>query len=357
MADTEAASITPWKDGYWRALGYPSMLWVVDGNNFVNFPASGKPTNQDNPMNKGTFSFGDFGDAHDEVAKETGKKRYNVEISAWGGSWKPHAVLNDDGTKLTYYGMARSIDSMVWMSKEEVEEYKASGDPASSPPNNYKMQPENQGKLLWLSGAPGLGKSTSGLMLNKKAGYVYYEADCFMNHLNPYVPTDVDEPTLAMFTQKFLKGVSQERLDVVAEGVIDFMGMIDGKEYNFEKLCQFYSAMSKDIDTEQKRIGGDWAVAHAVPTRKFRDHIRKQLGSNLIFVVLHMSKEDQVERIKGRHGDDAMFVDMLTKSYDVFEPAEDDEPNTISIQVTKEMTRDDVADKILQKVKDYKSNL
>ena len=184
---------------------------------------------------------------------------------------------------------------------------------------------------------------------------MYYEADCFMNHLNPYVPTDVDEPTLAMFTQKFLKGVSQERLDVVAEGVIDFMGMIDGKKYNFEKLCQFYSAMSKDIDTEQKRIGGDWAVAHAVPTRKFRDHIRKQLGSNLIFVVLHMSKEDQVERIKGRHGDEAMFVDMLTKSYDVFEPAEDDEPNTISIQITKEMTRDDVADKILQKVKDYKS--
>ena len=51
MSDTEAANITPWKNGYWRAMGYPSMLWVVDGNNFVNFPASGKPTKQDNPMN------------------------------------------------------------------------------------------------------------------------------------------------------------------------------------------------------------------------------------------------------------------------------------------------------------------
>ena len=353
MANYDPSSLTPWKNGYWRALGYPSMLWQINGNDFVNFPASGKPTNQDNPMNKGTFTYGDFGDASPEVEQETGKKKYNVEISAWGGSWKPHAVLNDDGTKLTYYGMARAVDSMVWMSEKDVNEFIESGHPADNIPNKYKIQPENQGKLLWLSGAPGLGKSTSGLMLNKKADYVYYEADCFMNHLNPYVPTDVDEPTLAMFTQKFLKGVPQERLDVVAEGVIDFMAMIDGKEYDFDRLCHFYSAMSKDIDTEQKRIGGNWAVAHAVPTRKFRDHIRKQLGSNLIFVVLHMSKEDQVERIKGRHGDEAMFVDMLTKSYYVFEPAEDDEPNTISILITKDMTREDVTDKILRMVKNY----
>ena len=356
MAIEEVANATPWKNGHWRCEGYPSMLWLINGNDFVNFPASGKPTKQDNPMNKGTFTYGDFGEASPEVEKESGKKRYNVEISAWGGSWKPHAVLSDDGTKLTYYGMARAVDKMVWMSEEEVEEFRESGDPVDSPKNNYKIQPENQGKLLWISGAPGLGKSTSGLMLSKKSGYVYYEADCFMNHLNPYVPTDVDEPTLAMFTQKFLKGVPQERLDIVDEGMTDFMGMIDGREYNFDKLCRFYSAMSQDIDTEQKRIGGDWAVAHAVPTRKFRDHIRKQFGPNLIFVVLHMSKEDQVERIKGRHGEEQMFVDMLTKSYDVFEPAEEDEPNTIPILITKDMTREDVADKILQLVKNFKQN-
>ena len=44
---------------------------------------------------------------------------------------------------------------------------------------------------------------------------------------------------------------------------------------------------------------------------------------------------------------------MLTKSYDVYEPAEDDEPNTISILITKDMTREDVTDKILQMVKNY----
>merc|ERR1711944_334304 len=120
-----------------------------------------------------------------------------------------------------------------------------------------------------------------------------------------------------------------------SSGMSEFMGMMEGKEYYAKSLCEFYTLMSEDICNEQKRIGGDFAVAHAVPARRFRDHIRKQLGSNLIFVVLHMSKEDQTERIKGRHGNEEMFVDMLPKCYDFFEPAEEDEPNTIPLLITK----------------------
>merc|ERR1719384_2114017 len=103
------------------------------------------------------------------------------------------------------------------MSDEEFDKFISSGDPADAYPHPYKVQPENQGKLIWLSGAPGLGKSTSAMLLGKNAGYVYYEADSFMNNMNPYVSTDVDEPTLAMMSQKFLKGVPQERIDIVAE--------------------------------------------------------------------------------------------------------------------------------------------
>ena len=254
---------------------------------------------------------------------------------------------------MTFTGMKGSVDLLEWMSEEEFVNFINSGDPADAPPNNYKIQPENQGKLIWISGAPGLGKSTSGLFLGKKAGYVYYEADAFMAHVNPYVPTDVEEPTIATFNQNFLKGVPQHRIDTVADGTSNFMGMMEGKDYDSKSLCKFYSLMSEDIANEQRRMGGDFAVAHAVPARKFRDHIRKQLGSNLIFVVLHMSKEDQIERIKGRHGNEEMFVNMLTKCYDFFEPAEEDEPNTIPLLITKDMTRDDVVDKIIQLVKDY----
>ena len=63
----------------------------------------------------------------------------------------------------------------------------------------------NLGKVVWLSGAPGAGKSTTAQLMGRDAGYIYYEADCAMGFLNPFVPTDVDNPTLAAFKQKPLK--------------------------------------------------------------------------------------------------------------------------------------------------------
>ena len=343
---------TPWKNGFYRTKTYPSFLYLVDGENFTLVPASGTPSNIDNPIYKGTWKYGDFGEASTEVAKRSGKDRYDVEIIAFGGMWKPRAVLSDDGKILTHYGMAHSVDQFKWMSEEEVSEFKESGDPVDAPPNPYTIQPEIQGKLLWLSGAPGLGKSTSGLLLSKKCDYVYYEADAFMNHTNPYISSDVDEPSLAMMCQKHLKGVPQKRIDDVAEAMEDIAAMGKGVEYNLERLMKFYSLMCENISRERKRIGGDWVVAQAVPTRAIRDRIRSLLeGSNLLFVVLHMSQEDQVARIKARHGDDEDLIAMLTKTYEACDTADDDEPNAITVTISKEMTRDEVVEKIQHMVK------
>ena len=63
----------------------------------------------------------------------------------------------------------------------------------------------NLGKVVWLSGAPGAGKSTTAQLMGRDAGYIYYEADCIGNYLNPFVPTNVDNPTIAAFSQKALK--------------------------------------------------------------------------------------------------------------------------------------------------------
>ena len=346
--------ITPWKNGHYRTKMYPTLLYLVEGEDFIIFAASGKTTTQ-NPMFIGTWKYGDFGEASADVAKESGKKNYNVQITAMGGVWTPKAVLSDDGKRLTHYGMAHGVDEFTWMSDEEAEQFINSGEPVEQPTCPYKIQPENQGKLLWLSGAPGLGKSTSGLLLARNFGYVYYEADAFMNHLNPYVSPEVDEPTLATFEQPHLKGVPQQRIDDVAEAMNDFMGLTEGGDYDIERLCKFYSWMCEDIAREQKRIGGDWAIAQAVPTREIRERIREKLGPNLLFVVLHMSKEDQAARIKSRHGDEESFVEMLTKMYDLYETAAEDEPNAITVTISKDMTRDEVVEKIQKDVKEYKN--
>ena len=66
------------------------------------------------------------------------------------------------------------------------------------------------GKLIWLCGAPGLGKSTSAQMLGRDHGFVYYEADCFLHLKNPYIPLTAENPTLAQIRQKILKGLKFE---------------------------------------------------------------------------------------------------------------------------------------------------
>ena len=72
----------------------------------------------------------------------------------------------------------------------------------------YKIQPELQGKLVWLSGPPGVGKSTTGQLLAKKANYVYYEVDCLTKYLNPFVPLDIEEPSMAVPLQEPIKVIS-----------------------------------------------------------------------------------------------------------------------------------------------------
>ena len=95
-------------------------------------------------------------------------------------------------------------------------------DDIEAPPGPYKLQPENQGeiklhlgffckiilslgKLIWFSGAPGMGKSTTAQILARENGYVYYEADCFGMLKNPYIPLDVENPSMYQLKMKSLK--------------------------------------------------------------------------------------------------------------------------------------------------------
>ena len=59
--------------------------------------------------------------------------------------------------------------------------------------------------ILLLSGPAGSGKSTTAQLMAREAGYVYYEADCIMSNVNPFIPLDAESPTIAALTQKPLK--------------------------------------------------------------------------------------------------------------------------------------------------------
>ena len=157
-----------------------------------------------------------------------------------------------------------------------------------------------------------MGKSTTAQILGRERGYVYYEADCFANLKNPFIPLDVENPSMAQMGQKVLKGPGrEERMKVMKDSMACWQGLMAGEEYDKAALAAYYTAMAEDIKTQKKRIGGDWAVAHVVIKKEHREVIRRVLGPQLHIVNLVMSTEDRRKRILDRHMGDEGIGDVM----------------------------------------------
>ena len=73
---------------------------------------------------------------------------------------------------------------------------------------------------LSVIGPPGFGKSTTAQLLSREHGYVYYEGDCFTGLRNPYIPADVENPSMAQMRQRMLVGEGmEERREVCYKGI------------------------------------------------------------------------------------------------------------------------------------------
>ena len=110
--------------------------------------------------------------------------------------------------------------------------------------------------------------------------------------------------------------------------------------------------MGEDIVRQKKRLGGTFAVAHAVPTRASRDFLRGLVGSDLFFIVLNITKECQSERLKGRHGE-GQGGDELEKIFANFQPAGEEEPRAFNLTIEAGMSREEV----MQKAFDIVNNI
>jgi len=303
---------------------------------------------------KAKITLGDFGKADPEVLKlveEYENENYNIEMSVnWGQDFKEMGVLSRDGKTIITKGVM-GVGKMKWATEEEIAAIENEGDPIDAPPGPYKIQPEYQGKLLWITGPPGLGKSTSAQLLGRNHGYVYYEADCFGACRNPYIPLDVDNPSMAQISQKPLKGEGYaERKEICKKYNEFFTQLIEGKGTNKEHLEAFFNAQCDDILRERKRIGGDWAIAAVTLTREVRDLVRARLGPKLVFVILSMDMDDVRKRVKERHHGEEAAAEMMAPINKICDPIGADEENVVGITVSSEMTREDVIKKILESV-------
>ena len=111
------------------------------------------------------------------------------------------------------------------------------------------------------------------------SGFVYYEADCFGSLRNPYIPLEVDNPTMQQESQRNLTGEGREERKQIFK---QFGKAAKKKLHPFRfatsedeaKMAKGYEALCRDISSERRRIGGDWAIAGFILGKKHRDLVR-----------------------------------------------------------------------------------
>ena len=148
--------------------------------------------------------------------------------------------------------------------------------------------------------------------------------------------------------------MSVETIKAVQMGLEAYQSIMKGSgdsEEVKEKCLPMLHEMALDIGRQHKRLGGNFAIAQAVFNRSQRDQIKKDLGPNLNFIVLNLSRECQSKRVAKRHGSDDQgdqIAGLMEKFYDLYEPAGEDENNAYNIDITEYMSVEDVIEKVLK---------
>jgi len=336
-------------EGFYRIIGNKSKYWEIRGNILKQYDPHGLfPESKEMAI-----EYGDLGESSDSVLKRSGKARYDVKIvfvtGIQKGEEKPleftsFGAITEEGRKAFFSGVREYEIERI--TQKEIEDIENDFDQIEAPPGPYTIQPDKQGKLVWLSGAPGMGKSTSAQYLAKDHGFVYYEADAFGLLQNPFNNLESDNPSLATSAQRVLRGPgAEERAEITRTAMPIFQKIFVGEmaALDHEAMGAYYAAMARDIKTQRGRIGGDWAVAHVVLYKEWRDIMREILGPDLIFINLKMSLEEKNKRLLKRHSGNKQVVELM-ENFDKLMSKNDSD--MLQLEVTGEMTREEVVNLI-----------
>jgi len=203
------------------------------------------------------------------------------------------------------------------------------------------------------------GKSTTTNLLTS-CGFIRYEGDTWCVGGDP-----IKEPDLIP-TPALLKTRPSEMAKAVTEAIGVGRTKLGKGEYVPWKVWEdFYRLLSRDIASRCGTMREqDFIITFAVYQRSERDYLREMLGRNLTFLLLNVPEELLAERIHDRTRHKAKEKGMTLEEYcsafhpgktatevfadwklrrSGFQPKQLDEPNTVQIDVTWEMSKDHVA--------------
>ena len=197
----------PLLDGFWLIEGSPNSLhFVKGGKSHWKYLFELEYPDFELSSNIGSWIYGTYKETPKDIEKKTGADHFNLEIKYLDGTFTLYGVVSEDGKSVVFLNMSGKMDTMTLLTPEKIKELlEAREDQDSIIPPGFTPQPENQGKILFLSGPPGAGKSTTAQFMAKEKGYVYYEADCYGSCIDPFIPPDVPEPSIAQQKQKPIK--------------------------------------------------------------------------------------------------------------------------------------------------------
>ena len=140
-----------------------------------------------------------------------------------------------------------------------------------------------------------------------------------------------------------------------------FQGIsVDDAKVNFRKGLEdqknwdeCFQSAAADVLKQRERLGGNFAVSGSAITRSHRESIRKVIAKELIIIVLKPeSKGLYKELLLKKHGEGTSkeILDYLAKVADESEDVAEDEENTFEINISKDMSDEDVVAKVLELV-------
>jgi len=237
--------------------------------------------------------------------------------------------VNKEGNRITGTKGLLAFFPLVWIPEAEAERLQGRlKDPIFAPIVPYPMQPTKQGRLVFISGPPGSGKSTIASIIAERERSVFYEGDGFLLGFNPYLAPGENQ-VIARGSKHALIGPGmRERL----RAMMGFAAFVFGQSTDVQLKTKFLTLLAEDIAREKQRVGGSWVVTFSIRDRADRDIFRRILGEQVHFVVLNIDLELQSERLSGRSPGEEKLLGL---THPLFKPAESDEPNSVNFKVVK----------------------